>query len=369
MNCSKHIIALAACFLVVAALPACGSRQKAGPQYKNVSRTKLKVVEDDEGNKSLIAVEEMTLAYEEVIERSPNVSAVTQITRLQGTKSPGRLDVSADGESIVFEAFERDRGMKSNLWRASTSGTGGISQITAGNYYDMTPHYSTDGSRIYFSSNRNSLLPRIWSVRSSGAGGISMLTQSSSFDTDPTVSDNGIVYFASRPPHASEGQIWSIQSNGGHLTQLTEGVDPAISTDGAQLLYSSKDSDTANWTLWSMTSEGLSPMQMTSPAEGNSRYPAWSPDGKWIVYSSDRAKDNNGTQNYDIWIMQADGSNKIQLTTNGSFDTWPVFGPDGESVYFLSNRGFNWEVWKMNIGSVIEDDSLSDTAVSFSTIQ
>tara|TARA_Y100000589_G_scaffold211487_1_gene199403 strand:- start:780 stop:1832 length:1053 start_codon:yes stop_codon:yes gene_type:complete len=337
-------------------MSACGSKQKAGPQYKNVSRTKLKIVEDDEGNKSLVAVDEMTLAYEEVIERSPNVSSVTQITRLQGAKSPGRIDVSSDGKSIVFQAFEKDRGVKSNLWRASTSGTGGISQITAGNYYDMSPRYSTDGNRIYFSSNRNSLLPRIWSVRSSGAGGISMLTQSSSFDSNPSVSEDGIVYFCSLPPHASAGQIWSIKSDGGHLTQLTEGVDPAISKDGSQLLYSSKDRDSGNWTLWSMTSDGLSPMQMTSPTEGNSRAASWSPNGEWIVYSSDRAKDNNGTQNYDIWIMDSDGSNKIQLTTNGSFDTLPVFGPNGKSVYFLSNRGFNWEVWKMNVESVVSDN-------------
>jgi Tol biopolymer transport system component len=239
-----------------------------------------------------------------------------------------------------------------------------VSQITAGNYYDMTPNYSPDGSRIFFASNRNSLMPRIWSVRSTGAGGISMLTQSSSFDISPTSSNTGLVYFMSLPPHASMHQIWSIRNDGGHLTQLTEGREPSISVDGKQLLYSVEDSETDKWTMWRMTSEGLSPTQMTSPAEGNSRSATWSPDGNWILYSSDRAKDNNGTQNYDIWIMAADGSNKIQLTTNGSFDGRPVFGPDGQSVYFLSNRGFNWEVWKMDIGSVVNEEGNTSTAIS-----
>jgi Tol biopolymer transport system component len=361
------------CFLVaIVVFPGCRSSQKVGPQYKNVSRTKLKAVEDKDGEKSLVAVEEMTLAFEEVIERSPNVSAVTQITRLQGTKSPGRLDVSPDGSSIIFEAFERHRGLKSpksNLWRASTSGTGGVSQITAGNYYDMTPNYSSDGRRVYFSSNRNSLMPRIWSVRSTGAGGISMLTQSSSFDHYPSSSVTGIVYFSSLPPHATAPQIWSIRSNGGHLTQLTEGVNPAISSDGKYLLYQTEDSDTAKFTLWRMTSDGLSPTQMTSPAEGNSVTASWSPDGQWIVFSSDRAKDNNGTQNFDIWIMAADGSNKIQLTTNGSFDGSPVFGPDGQSVYFISNRGFNWEIWKMDISSAIEDEDTQNAPIRTISLQ
>jgi Tol biopolymer transport system component len=74
--------------------------------------------------------------------------------------------------------------------------------------------------------------------------------------------------------------------------------------------------------------------------------PRWSPDGKWIVYASNEGLDSRKVQNYDIWLMAANGSKRTQLTTNGSEDRSPCWDHDGKTIHFLSNRGGAWNIWR-----------------------
>lgn len=68
---------------------------------------------------------------------------------------------------------------------------------------------------------------------------------------------------------------------------------------------------------------------------------SWTNDEK-ILYS----KTNNG--NADIWIMNSDGSNQKQLTSDKSADYAPLISADGENIFFLSNRGEITSIWRMN---------------------
>lgn len=62
-----------------------------------------------------------------------------------------------------------------------------------------------------------------------------------------------------------------------------------------------------------------------------------------IVYASDAAG------NEDIWVMDEDGSNQRQLTTDSGLDFFPIVSSDGRRVYFTSNRTGESQVWQMNI--------------------
>jgi len=65
-------------------------------------------------------------------------------------------------------------------------------------------------------------------------------------------------------------------------------------------------------------------------------YPRFSPDGKWIAFSSDR----NG--NLDVYVMPSAGGNVKQLTFHSSEDSVLNWAPDGRSVLFSANRGENF---------------------------
>src|SRR5690606_19258991 len=69
--------------------------------------------------------------------------------------------------------------------------------------------------------------------------------------------------------------------------------------------------------------------------------PTWSPDGRWIVYASNRSnttgRDPNYTNNSDLYIVPADSGAPRQLTTNRGPDRGAVFSPDGGLVAYLSS--------------------------------
>ena len=69
-------------------------------------------------------------------------------------------------------------------------------------------------------------------------------------------------------------------------------------------------------------------------------WPAWAPDGRQIVFSS-----NRGPGGYHLWVMDQDGSNPRQLTHGNGSDWMPAWSPDGRSIAFISNRDGNQEVY------------------------
>jgi LysM repeat protein len=72
--------------------------------------------------------------------------------------------------------------------------------------------------------------------------------------------------------------------------------------------------------------------------------PAPSPDGSKIAFMSAE----RGSNNWEIWVMNADGSNPQKLTNNGSNDGLPAWSSDGRSIAFVSDQGGQWALWAMN---------------------
>jgi len=95
-----------------------------------------------------------------------------------------------------------------------------------------------------------------------------------------------------------------------------------------------------NLDIYSMNADGTNQRQLTAEA-GNNSLPSVSPDGRYIVFMSDRTGLNH------IWRMQTDGSNPKQLT-NGTDERRPNCSPDGRWVVYAS-LGSWWNLWKVPI--------------------
>ena len=81
--------------------------------------------------------------------------------------------------------------------------------------------------------------------------------------------------------------------------------------------------------------------RLTHSASDNDRFPTWSPDGRHIAFSSWRDGDD-----YEIYVMEADGSNPRRLTTDSGFS--PTWSPDGRYIAFSSWRDGYSEIYVMD---------------------
>ena len=75
--------------------------------------------------------------------------------------------------------------------------------------------------------------------------------------------------------------------------------------------------------------------------------PAVSPDGNSIVYAVRHADIEEDKGRYDLWLSSLDGGEPVRLTTHEANDTSPAWSPNGRYIMFLSSRGESTQVWRI----------------------
>lgn len=293
----------------------------------------------------------------EVGENSPNVSAVKRVTSAPQNEYIQDISLLPDGKTMVVSILEEyvdgaKTAYRSNVWKMNTAIAGAPrSAITTGNFHDITPNASSDGKMLYFSTTRNGRLC-ICRLNMQRQSGITTVTQGNTADYSPALhpGTKELLYAAVLPGSGNPAYLWEMPvADRGLPSQLREGYEPRWSPDGKKLLYIKGNREKNQAKIWICDRDGGNPTQLSmGTGDFNDIDANWSIDGKRIVFASNRSviKDK---QNYDIWVMDADGGNLTQLTTNGSCDDNPVFGPDGKTVYFRSNRGLVWDIWQLQI--------------------
>ncbi len=244
--------------------------------------------------------------------------------------------------------FDEKGSPYSNIWKR-TIGSFEKTRLTYGKWLDLFPSFTPDGQYLVFSSTRITRSPNLWRIRVDGGGGTTSITSIMSENYSPSVSPDGkTIAYVSNPPAAEESQIWTINIDGGLPTQIRKGENPQISPDGKKILFVYKDGSSGRKQIRLMNIDGSEETELTRNVDYDAIDPKWSPDGKWIVFSSNEGLDSKGRQNYDIWLMRKDGARKTRLTTNGSRDDSPYWGHNGKFVYFRSNRGGAWGIWRFD---------------------
>lgn len=156
----------------------------------------------------------------------------------------------------------------------------------------------------------------------------------------------GKIVFASGT--AADYDLWSLNLATGHILQLTHGKywndKPCWSPDGSRVVFTSNRAGVGQEIFW-VAAEGGEPVALTSLNKWTDS-PVFSPDGKQIAFISNEAGNN------DVWIMDADGQNRTQVTKHEASETHVRWAPDGRGLYFSSDRldGDN-DIWHLDLSS------------------
>jgi Tol biopolymer transport system component len=128
--------------------------------------------------------------------------------------------------------------------------------------------------------------------------------------------------------------IYAMDAEGGNVVRLTteetnEFAGP-WSPDGQHIAFTWFGLTTSD--IWVMNADGSNPVNLTDTPQIDEGFPAWSPDGQRLAYTTRRDGNN------EIYVMNADGSNPVRLTDNPADDLAPSWSPDGSRIAFVSDR-------------------------------
>ncbi len=154
-----------------------------------------------------------------------------------------------------------------------------------------------------------------------------------------------------------------MNADGSNVRRLTDRVGydggPWFSPDGKKIVwrawYPETSEEKSRWQewmnndyvaavpldIWVMNVDGTNKVRLTRNGAVNWA-PSWHPDGKRIIFSSNmddwRADIQRYGHNFELYLIDSDGSHLERITYNQVFDSFPMFSPDGKKLAFASNR-------------------------------
>lgn len=247
-------------------------------------------------------------------------------------------------------------------------------RLTRNTYFDGFPTLSPDATRIIFESNRRRTGGELFNtsdlflMNTDGTGQTFLIRGSSAtwspdgkhiafhasvsgtgqpIKTDPgaATSDNDIFISSLDELLQKRARPRNLTNSPGMIDE-----DPDWSPDGEKIVYTAhpaadNPANPVGTEIYVLPADGTgSPRRMTHNAE-EERGPAWSPDGKRILFSCRR-----GGSDFELCVMNADGTGLVQLTDNNVPDLTASWSPDGKRIVFhrrMGGRG-QFQLFSMN---------------------
>ena len=217
---------------------------------------------------------------------------------------------------------------------------------------ELFPSISPDGKFVAYTSQAAGNWD-IFLLRIGGERSINLTESSEEDDITPAFSPDGeqIAFRSNR----DGGGIFLMGATGESVRRLTDfGFNPTWSADGREVLFASEE-------VWT-TPQGrgaASELWVVDVDRGETRkisgadavQPDWSPHGHRIAFW---AVPPDGGQR-DIWTMNTDGTDPVPVTSDSFLDWNPVWSPDGRYLFFSSDRGGSLNLWRIPIDEVSGD--------------
>ena len=278
---------------------------------------------------------------------------------------------SSDGRKLIFQST-RDGRECDQIYIMNIDGSG-VHMVSTGDGRTTCSYFFPGDKRILYSSTHlggKRCPPRpdfsqgyVWAVydtfdiftaRADGSD-LKRLTNTPGYDAETTISRDGKLVFTSK--RDGDLDIYTMDANGKHVKRLTNelGYDggPFWSYDGKQIVYRAyhpqSEKEKADYLallkqnlirpttleIWVMNADGSNKRQVTHLNKA-SFAPYFFPDGKRIIFASNVA-DPKG-RDFDLYLIKVDGTGLERITFNPTFDGFPMFSPDGRKLVFASNR-------------------------------
>ncbi len=242
--------------------------------------------------------------------------------------------------SLVYQVRE-GFGSTTRLWRVNPDGP---------NFVDLncdncrSPVWSPDAATLLYSLVQGSS----WKIYRMTADGSNKVWLSQRYGYAAVYSPDGMKIAYGDDTGDADGEIFVMDADGTNLVQLTnndisEGNLIQWSPDGQKISFLAFTYDPGNSTsrIVIIDADG-SNRKTISPSGVSDTSPRWSPDGSRIVFVSDS---NAG---YDLFTVQPDGKNRVQLTTSGgAYD--PAWSPDGTRIAYVVHKDQNHEIRSLNV--------------------
>ena len=264
--------------------------------------------------------------------------ATRPVTVVADDTTNAELQVTCALRRVAYQGME---GSNFDVYTANSNGTG-VERLTTSPAFDGFPAWSSDGSRIAFTSDRERNL-ELYVMEANGSN-VRRLTNDPRPDQSPAWSPDGErIAFVSGRAGGDSIEIYVMALDGSNVSRLTgasaQESTPSWSPDGARILFTSARDGRRQ--VYVMNADGTEQHRVTQ-SSGNDGLARFSPDGSRIVFQSDRDGDN------EIFVMNADGAAVTQLTRNsGIRDEAPDWSSDGSRIVFHSDRGGQLAVYSM----------------------
>ena len=197
---------------------------------------------------------------------------------------------------------------------------------------------------------------QIYTAKPDGTN-LQQLTHAAGYNAEATITRDGkhIVFTSTRD---GDLDIYTMDADGSNVKQLTHelGYDGGAfwSYDGTKIVYRAEHPKTpeeikdykellaqglirpGNLEIWVMNADGSNKHQVTHNGAANFA-PYWFPDGKRIIFASNQADPKNG-RDFDLYVISEDGTGQERITFHPDFDAFPMFSSDGKRLVWASNR-------------------------------